>query len=73
MSTVGDYQIFGGFFLALHPESIERARTIFAALSDGGQVIIPLPESLFTGWYGIVVDSFGISWKINVAKAAWGG
>jgi PhnB protein len=59
---------FAGFSLALNPESIERARAIFAALSDGGRVIIPLAESSFTGWYGIVVDSIGVSWKINVRK-----
>ncbi len=61
---------FAGFSLALHPESIERARTIFAALSVGGRVIIPLAESSFTGWYGIVVDSLGVSWKINVRKSS---
>jgi PhnB protein len=60
---------FAGFALALSPESIERARAIFAALSVGGQVVIPLAESSFTGWYGIVVDSLGVSWKINVSKS----
>ena len=59
---------FSGFSLALNPESIDRAKQIFAALSDGGRVIIPLAESSFTGWYGIVVDSLGVSWKINVRK-----
>jgi PhnB protein len=61
---------FEGFSLALNPESIERARAIFAALSEGGRVIIPLAESSFTGWYGIVVDSIGVSWKINVRKSS---
>ena len=59
---------FAGFSFALNPESIDRAKQIFAALSDGGRVIIPLAESSFTGWYGIVVDSLGVSWKINVRK-----
>ena len=61
---------FAGFSLTLNPESIERARAIFAALCDGGRVIIPLAESSFTGWYGIVVDSLGVSWKINVSKSS---
>ncbi|MDQ8184879.1 VOC family protein [Pelagicoccus sp. SDUM812002] len=57
---------FNGFSLALRLSSIERAMQIFKALSQEGQVVIPLEKSKFTSWYGIVVDPFGISWKINV-------
>ena len=59
---------FAGFSLVLSPESVERAKQIFAALSEGGQVIIPLAESSFTAWYGIVIDRVGVSWKINVEQ-----
>ncbi len=59
---------FTGFSLLLSPESIERARQIFAALSIGGRVIVPLAESSFTAWYGIVIDRVGVSWKINVRE-----
>jgi PhnB protein len=58
---------FSGFSLALNLSSAERAKRIFAALSHDGQVVIPLSESAFTSWYGIVLDRFGVSWKINVA------
>ena len=61
---------FAGFALALQLDSIQRARPIFAALSEGGLIVIPLAESAFTGWYGLVVDRFGVSWKLNVAPAA---
>ena len=60
---------FEGFSLALNPGSIERGKEIFAALSDGGRSIIPFAESSFTGWYGIVVDKFGISWKIIIQES----
>lgn len=59
---------FVGFSLALQLNSVERAKKSFAALSEDGRVVIPLAESAFTGWYGIVVDRFGISWKINVSS-----
>jgi PhnB protein len=58
--------LFSGFSLALKLGSVERAQRIFAALSQDGRVLIPLAESAFTSWYGIVVDRFGVSWKINV-------
>ena len=59
---------FCGFALALRFDSIDRARQAFDALADGGHVLISLAESTFTSWYGIVVDRFGVSWKINVAQ-----
>ena len=57
---------FSGFALALRLSSTDRARRVFDALADGGEVLIPLAESAFTSLYGIVIDRFGISWKILV-------
>ena len=59
---------FSGFSLALRLESIGRAKQSFAALSNGGKVLIPLAESTFTSWYGIVTDRLGVSWKIIVGE-----
>ncbi len=57
---------FAGFSLLLQMESAESAERAFNALADQGQVVIPFAKSKFTAWYGIVVDRFGISWKLNV-------
>jgi len=57
---------FSGFSLALGLSSVERAERIFSALSNDGRVVIPLAKSAFTSWYGIVIDCFGVSWKIRV-------
>ena len=57
---------FSGFSLALQLDDVERAKQIFTALSNDGEVIVPLEKSAFTSWYGIVIDRFGVSWKINV-------
>ena len=57
---------FSGFSLALQLSSVEKARRVFSALSTHGHIVIPLAESAFTSWYGIVIDRFGVSWKINV-------
>jgi len=58
---------FAGFALALQMESADMAVRAFAALSDQGQVVIPFAKSKFTAWYGIVVDRFGVSWKLSVS------
>lgn len=57
---------FGGFSLLLQMESAELAERAFAALADQGQVVVPFARSKFTSWYGIVIDRFGVSWKLNV-------
>ena len=58
--------VFAGFSLLLRLDSTDRARRVFDALADSGKVLIPLAKSAFTSWYGIVIDRFGISWKITV-------
>jgi PhnB protein len=56
--------IFAGFSLLLRVDTPEKAERFFAALSDGGQIQIPLLKTFFAERYGIVIDRFGISWKI---------
>ena len=55
---------FAGFSLALRVDTPEKAERFFAALSDGCQIQIPLLNTFFAERYGIVIDRFGISWKI---------
>lgn len=61
---------FAGFSLALRVETPEKAERFFAALSDGGQIQIPLLKTFFAERYGIVIDRFGVSWKIMVESKA---
>jgi PhnB protein len=59
---------FAGLSLLLRVETPEKVEQFFAALSDGGQIQIPLLKNFFAERYGIVIDRFGISWKIMVAS-----
>ena len=63
---------FGGFALALRVETPEKAERFFAALGEGGQVQIPMQKTFFADRYGIVVDRFGIFWKVMVEAKAQG-
>lgn len=56
-----------GFAFALHAASIEAAEKYFAALSESGEVQVPMTETFFAKRYGIVVDQFGVPWKIIAA------
>ena len=57
---------FAGFSFALRVETAGKAERFFAALSDGGHIQIPLLKTFFAARYGIVIDRFGIFWKIMV-------
>ena len=59
---------FAGFSLAIHVATEEKAERFFAALSEGGHIQIPLMKTFFAPRYGIVIDRFGVSWKI-IAKS----
>jgi PhnB protein len=45
----------------------EQAR-IFAALSQGGKVAMPLQDTFWGAKYGQLVDRFGIQWMLNCTK-----
>ncbi|AFH62653.1 VOC family protein [Paenibacillus caseinilyticus] len=52
--------------IALHPQEEARAREIFAALEDGGQVVMALQKTDWSPLYGIVKDKFGVTFQVNV-------
>lgn len=47
--------------------SDEEQERLFAALSDGGNVLMPLSDYGFSKRFGWVADRFGVSWQINLA------
>ena len=58
---------FQGFSLSLMVADESEARRLFEALSDGGQVQMPLSKTFWTSCFGMVADRFGVSWMISVA------
>ncbi len=53
--------------IAIHPKEEARAREIFAALEDGGQVVMPLQKTDWSPLYGIVKDKFGVTFQVSAA------
>lgn len=53
-----------GFSLSLGTKTPEEAEKMFAALSAGGQVHMPMAESFFAKRFGMLVDKFGIPWMV---------
>lgn len=57
---------FDGFALALTVKDEADAQRRFAALSEGGQVKMPLSKTFFSPAFGMLADRFGVSWMVMV-------
>lgn len=58
-----------GVALTLGMTDLPRARTLFAALSDGGTVTMPLAPQFWGAEFGSFTDRFGVQWQINCEAA----
>lgn len=60
------------FILNFDPSKDKRAREnldqLWAALSDGGTVLMPLQEYAFSKHYGWIQDKYGISWQLMLTN-----
>jgi PhnB protein len=57
---------FGGMSLTLMVPSEAEAARVFKALSEGGQIRMPLRKTFFSPAFGILADPFGVGWMIYV-------
>lgn len=48
-------------------DSLAELERVFAALSEGGQVLMPLDNYGFSQRFGWINDRFGLSWQLNLA------
>jgi PhnB protein len=64
---------FKGFSLALNAKTAAEADRLFGALSEGGQVQMPLGETFFSPRFGVVADKFGVGWMVVVEQPAQKG
>jgi len=55
---------FQGFSLAISAKDASEAERLFRALSEGGEVQMPLGPTFFSPSFGMVADRFGVGWMI---------
>lgn len=51
--------------ISINTDSEEEAKHLFATLSDGGKVQMPLEDMFWGALYGMFTDKFGIQWMVN--------
>jgi len=55
-------------YISLGPDSREEADRLFAALSEGGKVEMPMQDMFWGDYYGSLVDKYGVQWMINYSS-----
>ena len=51
-------------YLTVGVDSDAEAERVYAALSDGGRVLMPMEETFFASRFAQVQDRFGVNWMI---------
>jgi PhnB protein len=57
---------FQGFSLSIPAPNEAEAERLFAALSNGGQVQMPMAKTFFSPRFGMTTDRFGVGWMVIV-------
>lgn len=71
MASDGECQgkpTFKGFSLTIRAGDEAEADRLFAALSAGGTVQMPMSATFFAKRFGMLADRFGVGWMIIVDK-----
>ena len=54
--------------LSVHPQSKEETDKDFNKLAEGGQIVMPLADTFWGAYFGMLTDKFGIPWMFNFQK-----
>lgn len=65
----GRFQKPQGFSIALGPKTLAESERVFAALSAGGEVVMPMQKTFWSPGFGMLVDRFGIPWMVSTDDA----
>jgi PhnB protein len=57
-----------GFALSLATPTEAEAHDLFNALTEGGQVGMPIGKTFWSPCFGMVTDRFGVQWMVTVAE-----
>jgi len=58
-----------GYSVTIAADSVEEARRIFEALSEGGHVLMAFEPQSWSQGFGMAEDRFGVTWVIDSPSA----
>ncbi|WP_414451317.1 VOC family protein [Burkholderia sp. 22PA0099] len=63
-------QVHDGYSLSLNPPGVDEGKRIFAALAEGGTIVMPFGPTFWALGFGMLRDRFGVHWMVNVEDPA---
>lgn len=60
-----NYTQGNNFSLSVQADSRDEADRLFNALSAGGTVTMPMADTFWNSYFGMLVDKFGITWQMS--------
>jgi len=64
-AAMGPLTIGNNFSISINADSEAEADKLFAGLSAGGKVTMPMGKVFWGAYFGMFTDKFGIQWMIN--------
>ena len=62
------FEFGNNFFISCSPDSFEEAESIFNALSEDGEVVMPMQEQFWGDMFGMCNDKYGVRWMLDCKK-----
>jgi PhnB protein len=59
------YQQGTNFSVSVGCDSLDEIKSLFAAMSEGGAVTMPLQDQFWGAHFGMVKDQFGVHWMFD--------
>lgn len=56
------------FSISINCESTDEVKNFFTNLSEKGKVTMPLQDTFWGAYFGMLTDQFGINWMFNFDK-----
>lgn len=55
-------------YINLEPDTMAETNQLFASLSEGGKIEMPLQKMFWGDYFGSCTDKFGIQWMFNCSE-----
>ncbi len=59
-------QPMSGFQVCVEDKDQAEVKRIFEALSEGGNVTMPIQKTFWSPLFGMLTDKFGVNWMVSV-------
>lgn len=56
------------FSISINADSKEQANDLFAKLSEGGNVTMPIQDTFWGSYFGSLADRYGVQWMISFGE-----